>query len=80
MVGCSAVGCSNNNNNYNNNSKNSDLSFHRLPNNKELRKQWLHVMRRADIIEGQNVVLCSAHFTSEDFQRDLKVSGNFNFY
>ena len=67
MVGCSAVGCSNN-------SKNGDWSFHRLPKKKELHKKWLQAMKRVDIAEGQNVVLCSAHFVPEDFKRDLKVS------
>ena len=66
MVGCSAIGCSNNNH-----SKNRDLSFHRLPKNKELRKKWLHARKRVDIEDGQNVVLCSTHFIIEDFQRDL---------
>ena len=66
MVGCSAIGCSNNSND-------KELSFHRLPKNNETRKKWLQMMKRVDIVEGQKVVLCSAHFVSDDFKRDLKV-------
>ena len=69
MVGCSAINCSNKTGDPN-------ISFHRLPNKTEklnLRKKWLQKMRREDISTGQNVVLCSAHFFPEDFQRDLKV-------
>jgi len=69
MVGCSAISCSNN-------SDNKDLSFHRLPSgskNKELRKKWLYKIHRDDIANDQKVVLCSEHFTAEDFERDFKV-------
>lgn len=71
MGGCSAVGCSSN-------SDDKTLSFHRLPsgkNEKEIarRKKWLIKMKREDIKPGQAVILCSNHFTKDDFERDLKV-------
>ena len=71
MVGCSSVGCSSN-------STDTNFSFHRLPSgnsDKEIsrRKKWLAKMKREDIKPGQAVILCSQHFTKDDFERDLKV-------
>jgi len=37
-------------------------------------------MRRDDIAPDQKVVLCSSHFTTEDFKRDLKVNNSYNYF
>ena len=71
MPNCSAFGCTNRS------SDNPDLSFHRIPSEKknDLRKKWLQNIRREGSLP-KDAVVCSIHFDSNCFVRDLQVSYN----
>ena len=59
MVHCLAVGCSNT---Y----KNSKDKYRR--------KQWLaKIKREGELPRPENCRVCSDHFTTEDYERDLQV-------
>ena len=77
---CGAVGCKNRGGKE---EKNEDgtvkdktakrISFHHLPKEKNLRDQWLHNIRREGEIP-KKLVICSEHFESSCFKRDLQVT------
>ena len=68
---CAAVGCNNTTVN------NPNVTFHRIPanndKNKQLRKQWLHNIKRKDPPKDSCFFVCSEHFESDCFERDLRV-------
>ena len=66
MTNCGAPGCKNRS------TENKGISFHRLPTTKrnEIRKKWLQNIRRK--IVPLRLYICSEHFESSCFQRDLK--------
>ncbi len=50
-----------------------DLVFHMFPINASLKKQWLMKCNNANIqFSYAHASVCSAHFCSEDYERDLK--------
>jgi len=49
------------------------LSFHSLPKNTNLREQWERNIRREGKLP-KSLVLCSEHFESSCFERDLQVN------
>jgi len=55
----------------NHSSKTSNISYHRIPNDKGLQKAWLARIRR-DNLPLQNCYVCSEHFTDDCFETDLK--------
>jgi len=65
MVHCCVPGC------INHSSKTSNISYHRIPNDKGLQKAWLARIRR-DNLPLQNCYVCSEHFTDDCFETDLK--------
>ncbi|RZF41315.1 hypothetical protein LSTR_LSTR000029 [Laodelphax striatellus] len=49
------------------------IMYHRFPKDPLVSKQWAHCCRRADkYFNPQSAVMCSEHFTSDDYERDLK--------
>ena len=66
MVHCCVPGC------INHSSKTSSISYHRIPNDKALRKAWLARIRRDNLPPLQNCYVCSEHFTDACFESDLK--------
>lgn len=65
MVACGAHGCTNRT------EKNPGLSFHVLPQNKDLREKWLANIKRVTL--PKKLAICDEHFEAECFERDLKV-------
>ncbi|KAJ8909353.1 hypothetical protein NQ315_003776, partial [Exocentrus adspersus] len=71
---CGIYGC---NNTYKTNKNGVKYSFHRMPKAKDLvsdtiRKQWIIRCKRKDTFDADNIFICSAHFTKNDFERDLQ--------
>ena len=66
MVHCCVPGC------INHSSKTSNISYHRIPNDKGLQKAWLARIRRENLPPLQNCYVCSEHFTDDCFETDLK--------
>ena len=66
MVHCCVPGC------INHSSKTCNISYHRIPNDKGLRKAWLARIRRDNLPPLQNCYVCSEHFTDDCFEADLK--------
>ena len=71
MPSCAAYDC------INNSSKRPDLTFRKIPpeNKKHLRKQWLNNVRRSGILpKDSSFYICSEHFDSSCFERNLQVN------
>ncbi|XP_039300398.1 uncharacterized protein LOC120355776 [Nilaparvata lugens] len=68
MPCCAIAGCSN----HSDKAKLLNISFHKFPKQDDLYKQWVHSCRRKDDFNGKTAVICSQHFVSDDFERDLK--------
>ena len=60
---CVAFGCKSG---YLTNS-NDDLTFHCFPKDNDIAKKWINRICRKDFVASKNSVLCSLHFTEEDF-------------
>jgi len=67
MSWCSAVGCSN----CRRNCKNTGVSFHRIPKDEKLKRQWETKLKRQ--ILPKNINVCSEHFTEECFDVSSKL-------
>ena len=52
--------------------KNSSVSYHRFPKEKELRKKWIIACKRDDQFNPSTGNVCSEHFLPSDFQHDLR--------
>ena len=63
---CVAEGCSNN-------TSMKEFSFHSIPKDTR-RNAWLSIIGKREGEIRKRSVLCSAHFTEDQFQRDLRVS------
>jgi len=48
------------------------ISFHTFPTDELRLKTWKHFCRRKDTINVKTSRICSAHFTKESFDRDLR--------
>ena len=71
MVQCCAYSCSNRSVNQSGNKR--KYFFHRFPKDKSLRKQWLHASGRdGSTFSLEHAVICSHHFSSRQYQSDLK--------
>lgn len=69
MVYCCAVGCSNDSRSV---SKEHGISFHLLPTENSLLQKRLAKISRVDFVVTKDTRLCSDHFESDCFERDLK--------
>ena len=61
VVSCPAFGCKNRF------TKNSNLRFHRFPQDPERRKRWIHAMKRINFDPGYHIKICSEHFLKTDY-------------
>lgn len=52
--------------------KTPDILFHRFPANDHYKKLWIEKCKRKDAFRPHCSRICSAHFTEEDYERDLK--------
>ncbi|XP_008178372.1 THAP domain-containing protein 4-like [Acyrthosiphon pisum] len=50
----------------------TDISFHRFPKDPDVQKIWTLKCKRGDSWNPSKSYICSKHFKSEDFVRDLK--------
>ncbi|VVC27336.1 Zinc finger, C2CH-type,Transposase protein, partial [Cinara cedri] len=50
----------------------TDISFHRFPKNLAYRKQWMYKCKRADKWNPSSSFICSDHFNTDDFIRNLQ--------
>ena len=66
MVHCCVPGC------INHSPKTCNISYHRIPNDKGLRKAWLARIRRDNLRPSQKCYVWSEHFTDDCFESDLK--------
>jgi len=68
MVYCVAFGCKNDSR------KNKECSYYRFPKDSNLRDVWLAKISRENVpdVNSKDTVLCSEHFESRCFERDLK--------
>ena len=70
MVNCLVVNC---HNTYKN-TKGKGESFHKLPENGNLKKIWLAKIKREDAIpKPENCYVCSDHFIKDDFKWNIQV-------
>ncbi|XP_035225945.1 THAP domain-containing protein 1-like [Stegodyphus dumicola] len=67
MRGCAVVSCPNCNVKTSNN-----VTYHRFPADEEIRKKWLEKCGRNLQFDCSRSRVCSEHFTSDDFERDLQ--------
>lgn len=48
------------------------IIYHRFPLDEQQRKLWVKRTRRDGEFKASSARICSVHFTSEDYERDLK--------
>ncbi|KAG8193866.1 hypothetical protein JTE90_011426 [Oedothorax gibbosus] len=63
MPSCVAFGCTNRP------GKKTDITFHRFPKKESLRAEWVKACRRKDWVPSKSSVLCSNHFSEDQFDR-----------
>ena len=63
---CAVYGC------FNKGKTGSDVRLFRLPKNDEFKKKWIIACHRDDKINADNALVCSVHFTEEDYIDDMK--------
>ena len=64
---CAAFGCTNKW------KADSDITFHRIPKDVNLRKKWIqNIKREGKLPKDENFLICSIHFEENCFQRDLQ--------
>ncbi|CAH1982674.1 unnamed protein product [Acanthoscelides obtectus] len=70
---CSAVNC------CNSPRKVVKMKFHRIPTDPNMRKLWLHAIRRENFTPSTTRVICEKHFTPEDYEpisrKNLAIEG-----
>jgi hypothetical protein len=52
--------------------KGSDISYHLLPNDQQMRRTWLRRVRRDNLPKANLCYVCSSHFTTVCFEGSLK--------
>lgn len=65
-VNCAVAQCSNLG------TKTSGIMYHRFPKSDDLRRVWISRCKRSDKFNPDNARVCSVHFRTEDYERDLK--------
>ena len=66
---CAAFGCTNRW------KAGSDVTFHKIPKEYQLRQKWLqNIKREGKLPQDESFFICSSHFEESCFQRDLKVN------
>lgn len=54
--------------------KGSDISYHRLPSDQQLRRTWLARVRRENLPKSNSCYVCSVHFAPDCFEFSLKLT------
>ena len=72
MPHCMVPGCTNGSRK----TRDSNVSYHRLPSDKQMQKTWLARVRRDNIPKPNSCYVCSAHFTGDCFETSLKETFN----
>lgn len=67
MPGCTIAICK-----TNTKYKNEEIILHSFPKDKNLRNVRIHKCKRKDKFNSETSGVCSKHFTSEDYERNLK--------
>ena len=49
-----------------------EASYHRFPKDEKLQKIWIQLCKRKDNVNAKTAKVCSSHFKSEDYERDLR--------
>ena len=65
MVTCCVPGCTN----YS--AKSTNISYHKIPKDPQLRKAWISDLRRENLPPLKNCYVCSEHFDNESFKSDF---------
>ncbi|KAK2558915.1 THAP domain-containing protein 2 [Acropora cervicornis] len=65
MVNCCVPGCTN----YS--AKSTNISYHKIPKDPQLRKAWISRLRRENLPPLKNCYVCSEHFDNECFESDF---------
>lgn len=68
MPTCSVAECKN----TNITTKGSAVKYHVLPKDNDLKNVWLDRCKIGDHVNTMNVRVCSAHFTDDDYKRDME--------
>ncbi|XP_067011057.2 THAP domain-containing protein 1 [Anabrus simplex] len=68
MPGCAVATCGH----HNRKTKGMNIVYHIFPKDPTVRKRWIDACKRSDNINLKYATVCSAHFTDEDYVRDLK--------
>lgn len=66
MVNCCVPGCTN----YS--PKTEDVTYHRIPSDKQRRKAWLDRIRRSNMPQVQYSYVCSDHFLPSCYELNLR--------
>lgn len=72
---CGIYGC--NNSRVVTKISNANIVYHSFPKGKNfvsqtILKKWIHCCKRADKFNPDTSVVCSVHFTENDYERDLQ--------
>lgn len=68
MPGCAVAGCLS----YNRKTKGTGITYHQFPRDLQLQRLWASKCYRKDHINVANATVCSLHFKSDNYVRDLK--------
>ena len=66
MVNCCVPGCTNNS------AKTEDVTYHRIPSDKQRRRAWLDRIRRSNMPQVQYSYVCSNHFLPSCYELNLR--------
>ena len=72
---CAAIGCKNSEYWTKKNNEEKNYTFHSFPKDPDIRLKWTQFVRRANWVPTKHAVLCSEHFTKEDFYVPFKNRG-----
>ena len=65
---CAVYGC----NNYRDRTAGTGIRYFRFPKDEHHRKTWINLCCHADKFNVQYAVVCSEHFTKDDYIDDMK--------
>ncbi|XP_049768278.1 uncharacterized protein LOC126101611 [Schistocerca cancellata] len=68
MPGCAVTGCLS----YSRKTKGTDIIYHSFPKDVKVQKAWIMKCHRKDRFNVVTSTVCSLHFTSDDYLRDLR--------
>ena len=48
------------------------VKFFRFPKDQEIRAKWIEICKKTDNFNADNALICSVHFSTEDYADDMK--------